>query len=292
MKSSTTKLDTVAIIGVGLIGGSVARALKQARPSTAILAVDREAKLPALEKSKLFDAVEGIKDAAKPLARADVVILCAPHGENIKWLPRLRKILRKGAIVTDVGGIKRDICDSALELFTGAGSATFIGGHPMAGSEQAGFENSRADLFKGRPWALTPVSKSHPSKLGLIAQLVTLMGAQPRVMTPAAHDETIVTVSHLPQLVSVALMLTAKGRDRGLAGPGLLGMTRLAASSPEVWDPLLAAERQRSIGELQRLRAYLTELEISLAFNEPLERWFDLAGNARRELERGPKRRS
>ncbi len=286
MKRATTKLEAVAVIGLGLVGGSLARALKKSSRKLALLGVDREDALAAPRKSGLFDALAVPKDAPKLLGKAGVVMLCAPHGENIKWLPRLKKAAGTNAVISDVGGVKRDICERAMEVFDAAAGPVFIGGHPMAGSELSGFENSRDDLFAGRPWALTPVGRLHPSKLGVLCRLVGLVGATPRVMTPASHDEAVVTVSHLPQLVSIALMLAAKGRDRGLAGPGLMGMTRLASSSPAVWDPLLAAERKRSIAELQRLRAYLTELEMSLAFDEPLKRWFDLAARARRELER------
>ncbi|KAA0216187.1 prephenate dehydrogenase/arogenate dehydrogenase family protein [bacterium] len=274
----------VAVAGLGLIGGSLAMALKSRWPRMNLLGVDVKGRLDQPKSAGLFSSLfdtRRIKDAVKD---ADYVFLCAPQPANLDLLLQLRSMLKPGCILSDVSALKREICQVGRKLYADAQGPWFIGGHPLSGRELSGFGAASPDLFRGRTWAICEASTVPPARLSEFKDVMESTGAVLREVDARVHDEAMVTVSHLPQLVSTALMLTASGRDAGLAGTALLDMTRLATSSPATWNPVLLAERQRVVSELQRLRAYLTELEIALAFNEPLTKWFELAAKARESL--------
>lgn len=275
---------TVAIVGLGLIGGSVAMSLKSRRPRMTLIGCDLKEKLDSAKTAGVFSALFESKKLGQAVKDADYVFLCAPHSANLALLMQLRAHLRPGAVVTDVGGLKREICQVGKKLYCDSQGPYFVGGHPLSGRELSGIGAASPELFRGRTWAICEASEMPPARKAEFFDLLDSTGAVFREVDARLHDESMVTVSHLPQLVSIALMLTASGRDAGMAGTALLDLTRLASSSPQTWNPVLLAERQRAVAELQRLRAYLTELEIALAFNEPLTRWFDLAHKARESL--------
>lgn len=275
---------TVCIVGLGLIGGSIAMALKSRRPRMNLVGCDVKEALEVARASGVFSTLHESKKIAQAVKGADFVFLCAPYGVNVQLLMQVRDLVPQSCIVTDVGGLKREICKVAAGLYNSPEGPWFIGGHPLSGRELSGFRAANPDLFRGRTWAICTASPPPQSKLAEFYDLMEATGAVMREVDARAHDEAMVTVSHLPQLVSTALMLTASGRDGGMAGTALLDLTRLAAANPNTWNPVLLAERHRAVSELQRLRAYLTEMEIALAFNEPLTKWFNLAARARESL--------
>lgn len=285
-RSAAAKARTsrICILGLGLIGGSLARALKHANPAHQIAGLDLPDRHALPAGSGLFSGLFVPDDGAAAVSNADVVFLCAPPARNLELLDALRRDVPATAVVSDVTGLKLEIMERAEQLgFNGAGPA-FVGGHPMAGSEVTGFEASRTDLFTDRAWVLTPRPNAAIEPLQRVRELAESAGAYVELMSPEEHDRVIVTVSHLPQLVSVALMLTVAGRDRGISGPALREMTRLAGSSVRLWNELLAEVRPQAVSELQRMRAYLTELEIALSFREPLDKWFDRAASLRKGM--------
>ena len=274
----------VCVVGLGLIGGSIALALKSRRPRMNLVGCDVKTALDTARTSGIFNTLVESKKLAQAVKDCDYVFLCAPYSVNVQLLMQLRDLVPQNCLVTDVGGLKREICQVARRLYASPEGPWFIGGHPLSGRELSGFGAATPELFRGRTWALCEASPLPAQRLSEFRDLMDATGAVLCEVDARAHDEAMVTVSHLPQLVSTALMLTAAGRDGGMAGTALLDMTRLASSNPLTWNPVLLAERQRAVQELQRLRAYLTEIEIALAFNEPLTKWFNLAARARESL--------
>lgn len=229
----------VAVIGLGLVGGSAARAL--VRAGYTVVGVDRAA---VARRARRIGAVSRTAPSVeRAVTAADVVILAATPNANLRLLRRVARAAPL-ALVTDVGSVKGPIARAAASL----GLPRFIGGHPMAGSERSGLAASDARLFRGRPWVLTPVRAS-ARDLALLRRIVRAMGAQPVVMSPAEHDRVVAFLSHVPQLVAWALR-DAAGRDRvaarrlRIAGPGFRDMTRLARSPRQLWREILGQNRQ------------------------------------------------
>jgi prephenate dehydrogenase len=240
----------VVIAGLGLVGGSLARALSRRR--WRVLGVDKP---PILRRARAAGVIEeaflGLEAAAR---EADIVVLAAPPEVNIRLLHRLAAV-GTAAIVTDVGSVKGPICREALRL----GLRRFVGGHPMAGTEASGFGASTAALFRGRPWVLMPSSRAVSRR---VRALVRAVGARPVVMTAAAHDRSVAFLSHAPQLASWAIRGALDGdrvarRYRNIAGPGFQDMTRLARSPRRLWRDILFQNRDEILRALETLERHL-----------------------------------
>lgn len=246
-------MDTVAIVGVGLIGGSFGLALKQAGFSGRVIGVSSpQTVAAALERGAIDEALP----LAEAAARADLIYLAQPIGRILETVRRLDPFVREGALVTDAGSTKREIVAAAAMHLR---RCRFLGGHPMAGKETRGVEEAEAGLFAGRTYALTPLK---PSDLDPeFAAWVTRIGAVPVILDPAAHDRVVSLTSHLPQLASTALAATVAQHLEShleVAGPGLVDATRLALSPYDVWRDILAT----NTAEIERaLNAYIAELE-------------------------------
>jgi prephenate dehydrogenase len=237
----------VAIAGLGLIGGSIARGLSAAGHEVTGL----DAPLVARRAKRAGAIAASASSVSEAAARCDVVFLAAPPRANLRLLRALAKG-GHGAIVTDTGSVKGPICAEALRL----GFAPFVGGHPMAGSAAGGFGASDAALFEGRSWVFTPAAGRRPPRR-LIA-LVRDLGARPVVMAPAEHDRAVAFLSHVPQIVAWALADAARGdavarRSLRLAGPAYRDMTRIAGSPRALWAQILGQNR----GEVRRALAAL-----------------------------------
>lgn len=256
----------VAIVGMGLIGGSIAKAAVRRWPSIQILAV-------------------GLGDGMAKAAGADLVVLAAPVLANIARLGELPAHLAPAAVVTDVSGTKRLIVAAASAM----PSLTFIGGHPMAGAARGGAAHARVDLFEGRPWILTPGAE-HTAALQRLEQFVVGLGGVPHVMTPELHDRFVGAVSHLPQLTASALMhvVGKLAGDAGLeiAGRGLQDTTRLAASPADIWKDVAATNPDVLRAALDALIATLSAMRDSLETGEGIEMVFTSACRWRDTLDR------
>jgi prephenate dehydrogenase len=235
---------TVAVVGLGLVGGSVARALRRA--GYRVIGVDRASVLRRARAARAITiAAPNLRQAA---AEADVVVLAAPPVANRALLRRLTAY--DGLVVTDVGSVKSPIVRDARRL----GLHRFVGGHPIAGSERAGCEASRPDLFRGHAWAVVPGGDR--AALRTVEALVRATGARPVQMDAGEHDRVLAYLSHLPQLAAWALLGAARGdaaarRRLALAGPGFRDMTRLARSPRALWREILA-ENRREVGRAIR----------------------------------------
>jgi prephenate dehydrogenase len=238
LPASTPVFQRVAVVGLGLIGGSLAMAVRQAWPAALVIGIDNN---DVVETAIRLHAVDVGADDPIVAAEADLVVLAAPGGENERMLARLPAIIPGEAVVTDVGSAKRTIVAAAAAL---PGRLAFVGGHPFAGSTRAGIAAARADLFRGRPWFLTPQS-APDTVMERLRGLVRAVGGNPVAMAPAEHDRLLAYLSQMPQVAASAIMQVvgeAVG-DEGLgyAGRGLAETTRLAASSASAWTDVYEA---------------------------------------------------
>ena len=229
--------NRVAVIGLGLIGGSIGLALRNAKSAQQITGydlgkgvTDRARKIGAIDQpyDALADAVRG----------AELIILATPVGAMHSLLQNIATVASPGSIVTDVASTKMQVISWAEEYLPT--SVSFVGGHPMAGREVSGVDSASATLFKNRIYCLTPTKRTSPAAIDKVSKFVEILGARVRFLEPAEHDGQVAGVSHLPFVASVVLMNTvaeeAAWSDAAmLAASGFRDMTRLAAGSPEVY---------------------------------------------------------
>jgi prephenate dehydrogenase len=237
----------VVVAGLGLVGGSLARALRRARYE--VVGVDRPAVLRAARAAGALSA--GFEALGPALAGADVLVLAVPPRASLRLLRSAARLASPALVITDVTSVKRPVMAEARRL----GLRQFVGGHPIAGTEGRGFAASSPDLFRGRTWVLTPAG-ARASAVRTVRGLVRATGGRPVSLTAAEHDRALAFLSHLPQVVAWSLRAAAAGdpttrRRLGLAGPGFRDMTRLARSPRRLWSEILAANR----GEVRRALA-------------------------------------
>ena len=280
----------IAIVGLGLIGGSIAFAARRAWPSTHVVAIDRD---PVLREALSRRAIDAAADDVAAVGSADLIVLAAPVRQNIVLLRRVAEHASKAAVITDVGGTKRTIVNAAAAL---PGPVTFVGGHPLGGGARGGFDFATAGLFARRPWIFTPAdSQSAGSQAGeAVARLsafVTGLGAHPATMSPADHDRLMSLISHLPQLAATALMeVVGRGVEtRGLkmAGQGLVDTTRLASSPADVWRDICVTNADEIRAALDLLIDRLSEMRADLERAEVIDAVFSDAAHWRAELMKG-----
>jgi prephenate dehydrogenase len=276
--------EKIGIVGLGLIGGSIALAARELWPKSLVVGVDTK---DVLETAMRLHAIDVAADDMIVLAEVDVVILSAPVRQNIDLLAELDDAVRTPAIVTDVGSTKRAIVDAARGLPT---RFTFIGGHPLAGAAKGGLDNARPDLFRGRPWLFTPAGDGGGEALDKLSAFATSLGAESHVMRADAHDHLVAFLSHLPQLTASALMQIVGdeiGEDGlALAGRGLIDTTRLAASPADIWQDIAATNAGEIGSALDALIARLQELRRDLEDGDRLAAVFGEAARWRAALDR------
>jgi len=239
----------VAVVGLGLIGGSLARTLSAAGHD--VCGVDRPA---VVRRARRARAIRQALSLAQAAGWAEVLVLAAPPRANERLLRQVAGIATPRLVVTDVSSVKQPIVAQARRLRL----RRFVGGHPIAGSERSGFRASRGGLFEGAAWALTPTTATDPGALRRVRRLVRDAGARPIVLDAARHDRALAFLSHLPQVVAWALAGAARAdavarAELRLAGSGWRDMTRLARSPVGLWSEILAANR----AELLRARRAL-----------------------------------
>ena len=270
----------VGIVGLGLIGGSIALRSRELWPTSLVIAVDNK---DVLETAMRLHAIDVAADDLIVLAEADLLVLAAPVAQNISLLADLDDYVRQPAVVTDTGSTKRDIVAAARRL---PPRFTFIGGHPLAGAAKGGLEHARPDLFKGRPWILTP--HTNRDALEKISAFVRALGSEPRTMQADTHDRLLAFLSHLPQLTASALMKVvgdAAGADGlALSGRGLADTTRLASSPADIWKDIAASNADQIGPALDALIAVLQDLRQDLPNGECLEQVFADANRWRDQL--------
>jgi len=255
---------TVAIVGVGLIGGSLGLAIRHRFPSVQVVGVD---KASVLKKAKRRGAItRGELNFSKAISKSDLVILATPLNTILDLIPNVSQLVPETTIVTDVGSVKLPVMQTAARFFRG----NFIGGHPMAGIELSGVEAAHPLLFENAVYVLTPAGGVKGTRVKRLGSFLAALGARSLIMDARTHDQVASAVSHVPQLVAVALM-TMAGKSHsvsrnylGLGAGGFRDLTRIASSRYSVWEHVLFLNRReitRSmdlfIAELKNIRRLL-----------------------------------
>jgi prephenate dehydrogenase len=254
------RLKTLAVIGVGLIGGSFASALRRAGVASSVVGFDRDPE--ALEKAAALGVIDVAADSASAAARgADLVVVAVPVRAIGSVLHDVSLTLDANAVVTDVGSTKSEVVATARgelrERFP-----RFVAGHPIAGRETSGVESASPDLFRGARVVLTPVAETAPDAVDLVKSCWEAAGGKVATISPAEHDRIFAAVSHLPHLLSFALVSEIAARDNaaellGFAAGGFRDFTRIAASSPEMWRDIALQNREALLAEIDRYGAQL-----------------------------------
>ena len=283
--TSAVPFSRVAILGTGLIGGSFGLALRKHFPDISIVGFDRA---ETLQTALARGAVqETARDLASAVRGADLVYVALPIGATIEALPAIAAAAKDGALVTDTGSTKATICRAAKTAF--AGAARFLGGHPMAGKETSGIARADAKLFSGARYALIGLESDPDPRTHGLAALVRELGAEPVWTDAETHDWAVGIVSHLPQLLAVALARVVQdetdetGLPLSLSGPGLQDMLRLAGSPYSVWRDVAHTNTENIARALDRLGQAVEYLRTRLTSKE-LEQEFLVANELYKQL--------
>ncbi len=286
MNSDATGFKRIAIIGLGLIGGSLCLALRRAFPNVVLVGVDKH---EVVEQARdRLDHVFSPDKLQQSLHGVELVFLAPPIGAILEYLPRVAAWIDRTALVTDVGSTKAVIVDVARQVMADRGY--FIGGHPMTGSERSGWRHANASLFENAAYVLTSVDPV-PGKIHQdFADLLRGLGARVIEMKADVHDRLIAEVSHLPQLVAVALMNYVGRADAEkemrleLAAGGLRDMTRIAESPFHVWQDILLTNKAAIKKSLCEFREQIAVLE-ALVDGDALDTYFQQANETRRQID-------
>lgn len=254
--------DTVAIVGVGLIGGSLASAIKGRGVAKTVVGVGRnQGRLDEARAKKLID--EGTTDLASAAARADFLVFCTPVDRIVEGVQDAAKTCRSGTLITDAGSVKGSICRGLADGLPAG--VEFVGSHPLAGSEQRGFENVVPGLFEGRVCVVTPTAESSKKAVAKIWDFWQGLGMRVREMPPEAHDRILAETSHLPHLAAAALAATLMPEDHPFAAGGFRDTTRIASGDPEVWTAILLDNAKEVLNRLahydESLKAFRRAIE-------------------------------
>lgn len=284
----TPEFGKVVVFGTGLIGGSFALALKAAGAVEEVVGFGRTpATLRAAQALGVIDRA-GINPGHE-IGDADLVLVATPVAQMPEIFARIVPYLGPDTIVTDGGSTKGDVVAAARAAFRGH-IGKFVPAHPIAGAENSGPGAARADLYRGRKVVITPLAENTDERLDRVKRAWSLCGADMYELTPEMHDRVFAAVSHLPHLLSYALVHQLAVRPDAelfftFAASGFRDFTRIAASHPEMWRDICLANREALLGELDCYRSQLDDLRAALAAGdgEHLEEIFGIARQARRE---------
>jgi prephenate dehydrogenase len=286
----TAPFSHVVVVGVGLIGGSLAAALRALPDAPRVTGIDRdESALAVALESGVIDDAAPVEAFDPTLLTADLVVLATPAAVASEWLEMLGEVGYTG-VVTDVASTKAAIVEDAARLL--APGATFIGGHPMAGSEKSGVAAADASLFAGAYYVLTPAGDTDADDYRRLHQLVTSIGARVFALDATAHDEAVAAISHVPHVAASALTnLAAERADTGsdvlrLAAGGFKDMTRIAAGSPDLWTGICLDNGEAVARGLDELGAQLAEFAglVRAGDRAGVRAWLARAADVRRSL--------
>lgn len=278
----------LAIIGVGLIGGSLALALRRKGLVEEVVGTGRGR--PNLEQARRLGVIDRIADTpAEAVRDADLVLVATPVGAMPEVFAAIAPALGPEGIITDAGSTKMDVVAAARQHL-GPRIAGFVPGHPIAGAERSGVKAARPELFTDRHLILTPLPENDPAAVQRVQALWEACGARVERLPPEEHDRVFAAVSHLPHLAAFALMEELAGRDNAdtffrYAGSGFRDFTRIAGSHPEMWRDIALANHTAVLAELRRYIAKLGEIGalIEQGDGQALEELFARARAAREE---------
>ena len=239
--------EKVGFIGLGLIGGSIAKTIKKKYPDTTLIATARHA--DTIQEAHDFGTIEN--DTLLPLsdfADCDYIFLCTPVQQNLIYLKELKSVIKPSCIITDVGSVKSDIHKAVTALDI---EANFIGGHPMCGSEKTGFFNATEYLLENAYYIITPTAKTAPAQLEDFHALVKSLGSVPMILDYEKHDFATAAISHLPHIIASSLVNLVSDLDdeqetmRTIAAGGFKDITRIASSSPVMWQNICLSNQEQ-----------------------------------------------
>jgi prephenate dehydrogenase len=283
----TKKFEKVAIVGLGLIGGSLAGALKKSGKVADVTGIDIDrGSIDYALRKKIID--RGYTNIGEGVSGAEVIVIATNVGDIVNTAVAIIPLARMGAVITDVGSVKGRIV-SKLDKLT-PGHLRFVGGHPIAGTENSGVKASQPGLFKGKRFIITPTSKTDPVAVKKVSELWRAAGAEIYEMDPRAHDRVFGFVSHLPHIVAYSLVdsILSAGDSKTLfdfAGGGLRDYTRVAASSPDMWTDIFTANRVSALKAIRRFRKSLDKIETAIRKKdaESLRKVLSKSARAKRE---------
>lgn len=281
----TTEIDisNVAIVGVGLLGGSVAMSLRRAFPRVRIVGVSR--RQTTLDRALQLNVIDTAMTAIGPTCEdCDAVVVCTPVDRIADQVIHAARVTDERCLITDVGSTKAGIVRAVDGNSTAA--SKFVAAHPIAGSEKTGVQNASADLFDGKPIVLTPSPETCEARQNQAKAFWQTTGGQTVTMSPEGHDRKLAAISHVPHLVAALVTRLADEESLPLVGSGWRDITRVAAGDPEMWTAICAENRQAIQGELSRLGDQLVELSrlIETADDRQLMRWLSESQKVRQSV--------
>ncbi|MGN0243190.1 MAG: prephenate dehydrogenase/arogenate dehydrogenase family protein [Lachnospiraceae bacterium] len=266
----------IGFIGLGLIGGSIAKTIRKQYPDCMIAAYDTDvaALHTALRDGCITQIVTSIE---QDFSDCDIVFLCTPVHYNIEYLTRMKASLKDTCILTDVGSVKSDICEAITQLGM---DGTFVGGHPMVGSEKSGYRASSSQLLENAYYFLTPTANTNAVHLDYIKHFIETLGAISVIFTPEEHDQMTASISHIPHIIASGLVNLVRKKDdehgtlKMLAAGGFKDITRIASSSPTVWQHIcfsnptnICHQIQDFIDELSSVKTAIEQKEEQVIFD-------------------------
>ena len=275
-------MKTIGFIGLGLIGGSIAKTIRKFHPDYRLIAFDKDRS--ALAEAVSLNVINGICDIEdEQLYNCDYLFLCAPVEFNVEYMEKIKASLGENCILTDVGIVKNVIHEKVTELGL---EGRFIGGHPMAGSERSGFSNSSDHLLENAYYIITPGGEVALEKISDFTELISSLGAIPLVITAEEHDFITAGVSHLPHIVASALVNLVNLLDNDaqymkmIAAGGFRDITRIASSSPVMWEQI-CLENQKNISTvLDEFIRMLIQIRCSID-NKEADNIFDMFASSK-----------
>jgi len=249
--------NKVAIVGTGLIGGSIAQAIKKHRLAYEIIGVSRHTK--SLLLAKKMGAIDRGSQDINIIKDADLVILATPVNTIINLAPKISKIVSKECVVSDVGSTKEQIVKILEKIFP-----NYIGSHPLAGSEKRGIVNANPKIFKDSLCILTPTKNTNKNVLNKLNLLWKRVGAKTILLSPQAHDKILSFVSHLPHIIAFSLINNIPKEYLKFASTGLKDTTRIASSESELWTDILLSNRKNIIKAIELFQGCLLRIKLAL----------------------------
>jgi prephenate dehydrogenase len=287
--------EQLGLIGCGLMGGSFALAMKRAGLVKRVVGYSKSPS--TTERARQMGVIDvEAPSALLAVSGADIVLLAVPVAATEASFKAIRHLITSNMLIMDVGSTKRDVVDAARRVL-GAHLGSFVPAHPIAGREVSGVEHADPELYAGKQVILTPIEKTQTAKLKRAQELWEALGCHVQQMAPESHDAAFAAVSHLPHLLSFALMHAIVNQPQGkefleLAGPGFRDSTRIAASDPKMWRDVLLANRHELVEQAKMFQRSLHNM-LQLAEDgegEKLEAMIELASQARARWHMGRKK--
>lgn len=250
--------NKVAIVGVGLIGGSLGMAIKKRRLAKEVVGLARrKAAITDAIRQKAID--KGFLDAGPAIKNADLVVLATPVKTIIDIIPRIKKYLKPGGVVTDVGGCKEKIVNH-LEKKLPKG-ISFVGSHPLAGSEKKGVSFAQSEIFRDSLCVITPTKKTSPVAIKRIRALWNSLGAKVMILNPRTHDKILASISHFPHVLAFNLIQSIPAGYLKFSARGLKDITRIASSDPFLWKDIILMNDRNILKAIDDFQARLTSFK-------------------------------